>query len=181
MPFFFKFSILNCTHTAWLMACSECSSIWWLAHWLITLHWGPFHPDCMGSVTSEGGWGPLADFAAAVNQVPSCHELRLDKSRTEVWTNWPLPLLVLLFLLFLYVSQIRFNSVFLFEDWRDLSVSLLPTSTWRFDLSLQIASFCDCKIKACKRLQYKILALATFTCPSVKTYPYPKNYFESSV
>jgi hypothetical protein len=131
------------------------------------------HPDCTGSVTSVGGWESPADCAAAVNQVPSCHKLRLDKSRTEVWTNWPLPLLVLLFLLFLCVSQIRFNSVFLFEVWRDLSASMLLVSPWRFHLSLQIASFRDCEIKAIKRRWYETPTLATFTCP------YPDNSFES--
>jgi len=95
------------------------------------------HPSTTGAVASEG-WG-AADYAAAVNQVPSCHELRLDKSRTEVWTNWPLPLLVLLLLLFLSVSQVRSNSVFLFKDCRDLSTIMLPAFAWRLDLSRWIA------------------------------------------
>jgi hypothetical protein len=95
------------------------------------------HPYTTGAVASEG-WG-TADYAAAVNQVPSCHELRLDKSRTEVWTNWPLPLLVLLLLLFLSVSQVRFNSVFLFKSCWDLSVSILLAFAWRLDLSRYMA------------------------------------------
>jgi hypothetical protein len=186
MPFVVRFSVLNFTHSQlWtlprLMKCTK-----WKAYSVTiplshriscscprVLYTASVHPNCTGSVTSGGGWGPLADCAAAVNQVPSCHKLRLDKSRTEVWTNWPLPLLVLLFLLFLYILQIRFNSVFLFEVWRNLSASMLPASSWRFHLSLQIASFRNCEIKAIKWHGYEIPTLATFNCP------YAKNSFES--
>jgi hypothetical protein len=186
MPFFVRFSVLNFTHSQLrtpprLMACSKWNAYSVtipLSHRISCSYTGVLftasvYPGCTGSGTSVGGWGPLADCATAVNQVPSCHKLRLDKSRTEVWTNWPLPLLVLLFLLFLYVSQIRFNSVFLFEVWRDLSASMLPVSSWRFHLSLHIASFRVCEIKAIKRRWYEIPTLASFTCP------YPKNSFES--
>jgi hypothetical protein len=119
----------------------------------LTVHWPCFEgtmyipiPFWMLLLVMAGSVGD-ADCAASVNQVPSCHELRLDKSRTEVWTNWPLPLLALLFLHFLSVSQIRSNSVFLFKDRRDLSVSMLPVSAWRLDLSRQIASFSAGQIK----------------------------------